>query len=101
MRIALGASRANILRLVMWRGVVLAGLGILVGAIACAIPRRCLLTIYFTLVHSTAGYFWSRRLCLQEFQWSRRLRLLCGQSTSILYVRCATSEWFRDTLAFL
>jgi len=41
-RIALGASRANILQLVMWRGLVLAWLGIIVGAIASLYTTKML-----------------------------------------------------------
>lgn len=39
-RIALGASRANILQLVMWRGLILTSLGIMVGAIASLYTTR-------------------------------------------------------------
>ena len=39
-RIALGATRANILQLVMWRGLVLAWLGIIVGAAASFYTTR-------------------------------------------------------------
>ena len=39
-RIALGASRANILQLVMWRGLMLAWLGIMVGAVASLYTTR-------------------------------------------------------------
>ena len=41
-RIALGASRAKILQLVMWRGLVLAWLGIVVGAIASLYTTKML-----------------------------------------------------------
>lgn len=39
-RIALGASRANILQMIMWRGLLLALLGIVVGAIASLYASR-------------------------------------------------------------
>src|SRR5262249_12100192 len=39
-RMALGASRSNILQLVMWRGLVLAWMGIVVGAIASLYATR-------------------------------------------------------------
>jgi macrolide transport system ATP-binding/permease protein len=92
-RMALGAQRPDILKLVIRQGVIAAVTGVAIGLVGGVVLTRVMASLLYGVVRLIGLSLYGFRYCCCWLLWPRRTFLPTGPPWSIPWSPCGTNNW--------